>query len=105
MTTFKWLAIDFDETIADNLNHPEGERYCHPMPDAQTALKTLKERGWKIMIHSLNRPKWIDQWMAYWDIPYDAIWEAFGKPPCDYFIDDRAIKFEKNWPDILESLK
>ena len=72
-----------------------------PMEGAQDTLRFLKTKGYQIMIHSCNNPKVIKDWMTYWEIPYDVVWEGVGKPICDCYIDAKAIHFT-NWAHIRE---
>lgn len=98
------LGIDFDLTINNNLDIQDGDRFSKPMAHVKEAFTHLKSKGHKILIHSCNRKKWIEEWMAHWDIPYDYIWDGVGKPNCDWFIDDRAIHFDGDWMNMLNKI-
>ena len=74
-----------------------------PMPGAREALEGLMRTHY-IIIHSCNRLSVIADWMAYYHIPYNTIWQAPGKPVADWYIDDRALEFKGSWPEVLEKI-
>ncbi len=103
------IAVDFDYTIHDNNNVPPGRKLGPPLPGAKEALVALHEKGHQIIIYTCRAndgPKAIKvvaDWLAYFKIPYDVIWEA-PKPICDWYVDDRAIGFRGNWTETLEQV-
>lgn len=78
--------------------------------------------GYRIIIHSCRTCHWhydifggdpkqptllrptviaMISWLNKWNIPYDEIDDGTrGKPLANYYIDDKAIRFEDNWPEI-----
>ena len=96
------IGVDFDGVIHDWKHPVPGRRMGPPMPNAKEALDLLHAEGHKILIHSCNNPKVIKDFMEYYKLPYDHIWEM-GKPNCDMFIDDRGWKFE-DWSSTLEEV-
>lgn len=94
------ISIDFDHTICDNFNKPDGERYPHPFPGARDAISTFREKGHRVMIFSCNGTEWIEEWMKHWDIRYDYIWEG-TKPNYDLLIDDKCLHFYGDWSSTL----
>ena len=84
-----------------------------PIKGAKKALINLRRKGYKIIIHTcrvnpvLNNSYSLDELymkvkkiLTKNEIPYDEIWLGTGKPLADYYIDDRAIKFE-DWKQVL----
>lgn len=54
-----------------------------------------------------RRLVWIDQiraWLERHDIPYDEVFVDAGKPAAAAYIDDQAIRYERNLPDIVAGL-
>lgn len=98
------LAIDYDNVLHDIKNPIPGKKMGRPMPGAQEAMDDLKSAGHKLIIFSVRggKPKVIADWCEYYDIPYDEITNI--KPNATFFIDDRAITFNDNWPEILTKL-
>jgi hydroxymethylpyrimidine pyrophosphatase-like HAD family hydrolase len=80
------VAIDFDHTLWDSANQV-------PMPGAKEAINLMREKGIRIIIHSCNNVKWIEKCCNNYDIRFDWIWNATGKPIADLYIDDRGYHF------------
>lgn len=94
------LAIDFDGVLHDYKNPIEGRRMGPPIKGATDSMDSLKEDGHKLIIHSVGsgNPKHIEEWLDYYDIPYDEVTNI--KPNADLYIDDKALHFV-NWKDTL----
>lgn len=74
-----------------------------PVTGAFEALWKLKNQGAIIVVHSVwaaddQRREAIANWMNYFKLPYDFITNR--KPDCDYYIDNKALKFE-SWAQVL----
>ena len=96
----KILAIDFDRVIHD-CDHPkDGRKMGEPMVGAKAALTILKNMGYTVIIHSCNRANVITDFMKYYEIPYDSIWQGEGKPVADFYIDDKGLRFT-TWENTL----
>lgn len=118
-----WAAVDLDGTILEapdyaawapqpNAQPPFGA----PKPGAQGALAELVRLGWRVSIYtarfgdeSLSEQVvsgWADQIAEYLnahEIPFSDIWVG-RKPRADIFVDDKAIRFEGDWDEILTQL-
>lgn len=86
-----------------------------PEPGAVDALRALHAAGWRIVVSSSRtwerwgprRHGWIEEirdWLERNGIPYDEVFVDAGKPAAAAYIDDNAIRYERNWPDIVERL-
>lgn len=96
------IAIDFDRTIHDIDNPVKGFRMGPPVKGALSALKTLKDKGYLIIVLCLwadneRNIKTIHDWMVYYHMPFDEITNI--KPDAVAYIDDRGIRFT-NWKDM-----
>jgi hypothetical protein len=112
------VAIDFDGTLCDA---------CFPdigtiKEGAREALQFFKDLGYRIIIYSCRTCHWhhdifggsvdepsmerttVRQMVAWLDsngLPYDLVDDGSrGKVVADYYIDDKAIRFDNNWPEI-----
>lgn len=114
------IAVDFDNTLCDS-KYPE----CGPIhTGAKEAMFMFKSMGFRIIIWSCRTSNWncdifkVDQklptlkrptvirmaaWLHARNIPYDEIDDGSrGKPWADYYIDDKGIRFDNNWNEILQ---
>lgn len=93
------LAVDFDNTIHDTKHPVKGMKMGPPLEGAKEALTRFKQRGDTVIIHSIwgHNNTVISDWLKYYGIPFDRITNL--KPQADYYIDDKAIKFE-GWDNI-----
>lgn len=90
------IAVDFDHTIKN-----DGDAV---LPGAITALQTLRDAGFSILIHSCNDPEWIRLFLNNHTVPYDDIWEGHGKPICFAYVDDRGVGFDGDWDKVLTDI-
>ena len=93
------IALDFDRVIHDTDHPKEGRKMGPPLLGAKEALVDLFRQGHQIIVHSCNRPKVIQDWMQYYEIPYHYVWNQVGKPVADWYVDDRGVKFT-SWADL-----
>lgn len=90
----KWLAVDFDNTLAETLWTPENptRRAGDPIwPNIDKLFKAI-DAGFKIVIHtarSWTDYEYIEWWLNRWHIPYHHI--VCGKILATAYIDDKAI--------------
>lgn len=114
------LAIDLDGTIfriALSKWMEHGMKYFGiTMPYVVTALKNLRDSGWRIIIHTcrlnpkvntemtmVDAKKAVEHALQENNIPFDEVYSGIGKPLADYYIDDRGIRFE-DWHQVLSDL-
>ena len=105
------IVVDFDGTIADDVFPDIG----NPKEGVIEALNKLKEAGFEITIHSCRTGSYlketlpddqyetIKKFMDYYKIPFDQIWVP-DKPIASAYIDDKAIRYENNWDEIVNNL-
>lgn len=110
MTDIKIIAVDFDYTLNDQNNKPPDKRLGPPFPGAKEALQAFREAGYDICIHSCRGSdgpravKVMADWLEFFSIPFDSIWDQPGKPVADFYIDDLAVRFEGNWTEIRKKV-
>lgn len=113
------IAVDFDDTLCDS-KFPQ----CGPVKDgAREALKRFKDLGYLILIYSCRTCHWhykifggspnipveqrptvvaMREWLAVNDIPFDEIDDGSrGKPYAKFYVDDKGIRFNNNWSEIV----
>ncbi len=121
------IAVDFDGTCC-NMEFPLiGE----PKPGVKEALTRFRELGYQIMIWTCrtshfnydvfggsplkqtmerDRVKEMIAWLDKHEIPYDDIDDGSrGKPGADFYLDDKAIRFDEsqgnNWATITQFIE
>lgn len=97
------LIIDLDGTICSE-EKQFSRALAKPLPGSALFIQKLKQQGHTIIIYSART--WAEyemtvEWLHSNLIPFDQL--ILGKPIGDYWIDDRAIKFE-TWDDIEKKL-
>jgi capsule biosynthesis phosphatase len=113
----KVIAVDFDNTIVATNDINE---IMNTKENAINVLNALRGLGYKILIYSCRNnktPKIIPNgdkkhkqvmqdmidYLKRHNIPYDRIDAGkYGKPFAHYYIDDKGIRFNNNWLEILE---
>lgn len=109
----KRYCFDLDGTICYTKLPDEEYINVKPIPGAVEYLQKLKADGNYIIIHTArnmktynnnigqiiaNQSSVVIEWLKKHEIPFDEL--HFGKPLADFYIDDKAIRFE-SW-DILK---
>ena len=121
------ISVDFDGTIFD-FNYP----YVGPIkPGVQAALKSLRDAGWWVVIHSCRtKLQWQEMYtedsdgglivtpfhkavqmakiLDHYAVPFDEISLA-DKPLALYYVDDRGVSFGcphcgPDWATIAERI-
>ena len=97
----KWLAVDFDGTLARNTwsAHNPTSELGSPIWENLYKLDLAVEAGYKIVIHTA-RPSTdyfdIEAWLIKYDVPFKFI--QTGKILAALYIDDRARKADaESW--------
>lgn len=96
----KRIMIDFDDTLRDSHT---GE----PIESTIDAIKELKKLGYEIFIFSTRvvhgGSNFIYEWLEEFGIEVDDV--TGKKFNAEYYIDDKAIRFEDNWLQIVDFIK
>lgn len=94
------IAIDFDHTLV------EGSEW---KPGAKNAVRLMREKGHKVIIHSCNEVKWIRKLLNEAGLVVDSVWgespaDLGKKPLADIYIDDKGYRFEGNWSGTVHNI-
>jgi hypothetical protein len=98
------VCVDLDFTLCacDNSEYADAV----PVEGAADALSQMRKAGWFVVIHTgrhFNHWRTTAAWLARHGFEYDQI--VFGKPPARFYIDDRAIHFDGDWPAVVDRLR
>lgn len=122
----KTLCIDFDGVIhAYSKGWSNGDTYDFPLPHALETIQLALDTGFRVFIMSTRNPRQVKSWLdrikfqdyqftmsglkvpfKYRKIPFwKKFWDVDGvvgitkrKLPATVYLDDRAIKFNGDWP-------
>lgn len=113
MSDQKTIVVDLDGTLCrqvDTRTHPDGI-YAYdsvkPRRDVIDHVNNLWKKGWRVVIHTArgmrtfggnvavvewNLAHITRQWLDDNGVKYDEL--KFGKPPGDYYLDDKNIMID-----------
>lgn len=107
----KTVAIDFDGVIHTySRGWNGGEIYDPPMPGVEDALQDFKGRDWRIVVltaRGVETHAQVWAWLAEHGLDSYVDEVTSVKPPAAYYIDDRAIRFERlngGWVTALDQI-
>lgn len=104
------IAFDFDGVIATYEGFVAHNHVRDPNPEILRAIDLLKEKGYKIMVHSTRGDTFLEEYCKRFSIPVDYInrhsfrqGENPGKPIAFVYVDDRAICYRGDTAESLVS--
>ena len=112
----KRIMIDFDGVIHSyDKGFQNGEIYGSVIEGSKEAIDYLKSKGYEIVIFTTRASKEhnidpkskelisnVESWLNENNIHFDKI--TADKLGAVAYIDDKAIRFENNWNDIIEKI-
>jgi phosphoglycolate phosphatase-like HAD superfamily hydrolase len=97
----KTVAFDFDGVISKYAGYVAKDDVQEPIVEVVKAIKILKEKGFKILVHSTRGDEFLKNYCDTYNIPYDYInrrpdrqGDNPGKPVAYVYVDDRAICYQ-----------
>ena len=105
------IAVDFEGVIAQYDGWKGRGVLGAPRPDVVQALGTLRDEGWKIIVHTSRGGAEIGRYLAQHQIPHDEInsnsdYPTGGvKPVADVYWDDRAVCYSGDAAKDLEIIR
>tara|TARA_B100000131_G_C18110279_1_gene609372 strand:+ start:814 stop:1797 length:984 start_codon:yes stop_codon:yes gene_type:complete len=110
------IGVDFDGVIHTfDKGWHDGTCYGNPIEGSLEAIKELSGK-WNIIIYTAkarpDRPlvngkngvELVWEWLEKYDVAKYIDEVTHEKPRAEYYIDDKGIKFEGNWGEILEEV-
>ena len=109
------IAVDLDGTIFEYKEWKGTDHFGKPIKGVKKSLKFLQKLGYRIVIHTTrtnhlvnNEPPKVLYWKVRKElekhgIPFNKIY-TIGKPPAEFFIDDRAVQFKGDWEETLKEI-
>ncbi|MEN6546045.1 MAG: HAD family hydrolase [Armatimonadia bacterium] len=99
------VAIDLDGTLLENLREYKRFTFGAPMPGAREAVAALRAAGRKVLVHTARWPDERDAVAAHLEahgIDVDGV--LCGKPTALAYVDDKALRFDGDWQQVLDAL-
>lgn len=104
------IAIDFDGVLATYNGFVAEDDIQKPNEEVVKAIKLLKEKNFKILIHSTRGDKFLEMYCEKFSIPVDYInrrtdlsGDNPGKPIAFVYVDDKAICYKGETAESLVS--
>lgn len=104
------IAFDFDGTIAKYHGWVSHDDIQEPMEETVRAIRILKEKGYRILIHSTRGNEFLKTYLEKFSIPFDFIndnpemrGENPGKPIAYVYVDDSVILYNGQSAEELVS--
>lgn len=104
------IAFDFDGVIASYHGFVAVDDVQEPNQAVVTAMKTLRDEGYKILIHSTRGDEFLKKYCERFSIDVDYInrrpdfeGENPGKPIASVYVDDHALCYKGQTADELVS--
>jgi len=104
------VAFDFDGVLATYNGFVAKDDVKEPNVEVVKAMYALKEKGYKILIHSTRGDVFLQQYCEQFSIPADYInrhthreGENPGKPIAFVYVDDRALCYKGQDAESLVS--
>lgn len=100
----KTVAIDLDGVLHQYQGWQGVEHFDPPYPGAENFLKRLRAEGYSPVVFSTRPPDLVKAWLQahkLWGL-VDGVTST--KPPAVAYVDDRAIRFNGDYDQVLEDL-
>ncbi len=105
------IAVDFDGVLAEYDGWKGEEHLGSPRNDVVSALRVLRQEGWKIVVHTTRSELHIREYLLKHDIPYDEInrnssySNGGSKPVATVYWDDRALRYSGDAFNDLNAIR
>ena len=105
------IAVDFDGVIHRYSKGFQGldNAYDPPMPGVVEGLDNLKDMGYRLIIVSSRPVNVIKDWLDKHEMSHYFEDVSNTKHPARYYIDDHAVRFEKedpqSWENVIKFIK
>jgi hypothetical protein len=106
------LAIDFDGVIHTFNGWGDGTCYGQPIEGSIEAVKRLSQKYNIIIFTAKARPdrplvngrtghELVTEWLDKFELTQYIDYVTHEKPRAKFYIDDKGIRFDNNWQEIL----
>ncbi len=106
------IAVDFDGVIHDFQGWGDGTCYGDPLPYALESLErlskeyniiifTAKARPDRPLVNGITGLQLVIEWLEKHNVMKYIDYVTHEKPRAKFYIDDKAIKYDNNWLEIL----
>lgn len=97
-------CIDFDGVMNLYTGWKGEDELFEPRPGLRKFLATLKEHGFRLVVHSTRPAHKISDWLTRYDLHSFIDEVTDRKPPAMFYLDDRGITFRGNLSQTLQEI-
>lgn len=103
--THRTVAIDFDGVFNTYSGWTGQFADYEPLPGIEDFLKKLRGLGYNILIYSVRKAAYIDEWLRKYNLREYISFITNEKLPAAVYVDDRGLKFNGDFEETLEQIK
>lgn len=101
--TFYRVCLDFDGVL-NNYQGYDGDNLYAPKDGVELFLKALKQVCYKVVILTARNTHTVMKWLKSYNLDGYIDEVTRVKPPAEVYIDDRGLKFNGNYMELLNEL-
>jgi phosphoglycolate phosphatase-like HAD superfamily hydrolase len=100
----KTIAVDFDGVLNQYTGYADSEKAPPPVKGSWKFLSNLRERGYKVVIHTARNTDEVHSWLKEHGMKSLVDHVTNTKVPAHAYIDDRGIQHNGDFRDTLARL-
>lgn len=114
-----WIAVDLDDTLVEKTLDPmtgEESPEDQPIEGAIEAMNQLAQEGHRLSVFTSRfapmpeserqrTKEEIEQMLQSFGFPPMEVWTGTTKPSADFFVDDKAVTFDRDWGLCLTQMQ
>lgn len=99
------ICVDFDGTLNTYDGWRGPDSWCPPRPGAIEFLKSLKNRGYSVVIFTTRPADGVWSWLRQYQAEGYVDDVTSTKIPAFVYVDDRSLTFRGDYADMLREIE